>query len=260
MNSPVVRRTVPSVKIASEDGLEAVDPELSKHEQVKVHLVAALAKMQVGDKLPPERELAEQFGVSRMTLRQAIAGLARLGYVSRAPGAGTFVAQPIVSKSSELTGFSEDMAARGFTASSRLLVFEYVSADAAASRELMLSVGEMLVHIERVRVADGLPMCLERIDLPARYVPGLTGDDLNFSLYDVLATRYGIKLLRAEQSISASVVTEDQATLLGVPTRSSALIIERLGFDQKHRPVERARSIYRGDRYDLRNTVHRDAG
>ena len=258
MTSPVERASPDNAVDQSRVQIQAFDGDSSKHEQVKKRLIATLAEMQAGDQLPPERELAAQFGVSRMTLRQAISGLVRAGHVSRVPGAGTFVAQPTISKMSELTGFSEDMATRGFTASSRLLTFEYISADASASQDLMLSPGEKLVHIERVRMADGAPMCLERIDLPALYVPGLTADDLKLSLYEVLASRFGIKLLQAEQVISASVVDQNQATLLNVPSYSPALIVERLGYDQKRRPVERARSIYRGDRYDIRTTVLRD--
>mgnify|MGYP000061156748 CR=1 FL=1 len=259
MASPIQHQTPNDATEDVDTTPRVLDGDLSKHEQAKARLIETLADLQIGDKLLPERELAAQFGISRMTLRQAISGLARAGYVSRVPGAGTFVAKPTISKTSELTGFSEDMAARGFTASSRLVAFDTIVADSSACRDLMLEPGEMLVHIERVRMADGVPMCIERIDLPALCVVGLTADDLKFSLYEILASRYGIKLIQAEQTISASVVDQEQATLLSVPSFSPALIVERLGYDQRTRPIERARSIYRGDRYDIRTTVRRDS-
>ena len=251
MASPIQHQTPNDATEDVDTTPRVLDGDLSKHEQAKARLIETLADLQIGDKLLPERELAAQFGISRMTLRQAISGLARAGYVSRVPGAGTFVAKPTISKTSELTGFSEDMAARGFTASSRLVAFDTIVADSSACRDL--------VHIERVRMADGVPMCIERIDLPALCVVGLTADDLKFSLYEILASRYGIKLIQAEQTISASVVDQEQATLLSVPSFSPALIVERLGYDQRTRPIERARSIYRGDRYDIRTTVRRDS-
>lgn len=235
-----------------------IDREVAKHERVRDRLVEVIATMQPGDRLPPERKLATQFGVSRMTLRQAILGLATSGYVSRVQGAGTFVDSPTISKSSELTGFSEDMAMRGLVASSRLLSIEQVAAGAQVGQDLMLSPAEMIYHLERVRMADRIPMCLETIDLPATLVPGLDKEDLAGSLYQILFSRYGIRLKEADQVISPTVVDQVQADLLHVPVHSPALVVRRLGYDAKRRPIERATSIYRGDRYDIRTTIRRN--
>ena len=239
-------------------GMVVLDPDKAKHEQVRRRLIDAIVKMNPGDRLPPERDLAAQFGVSRMTLRQAISSLASAGYVSRLQGAGTFVADRTISKNTELTGFSEDMAARGFTASSRLLAVSHRPAGASLGQELILSPADMIYHIERVRMADGIPMCLETIDLPAHLVPDLDTQPLEQSLYEILASTYGIKLFEADQIITPTVVDRDQAELLQVPIHSPALIVKRLGYDKKRRPVERAISIYRGDRYDIRLTVKRN--
>jgi GntR family transcriptional regulator len=213
--------------------------------------------MHTGEQLPPERELAAEFGVSRMTLRQAISSLANAGYVSRLQGAGTFVTDRTVSKNTELTGFSEDMASRGFSASSRLLKVERVAAGALLGQELILSPEELVYHIERVRMADGIPMCLETIDLPANLTPDLDQQPLEKSLYQILESTYGIELFEADQIITPTVVDQEQARLLQVPVHSPALIVKRLGFDRKRRPIERAISIYRGDRYDIHLTVKR---
>ena len=237
----------------------ALDLETAKHEQVRGRLIEVIATMSTGDRLPPERELAAQFGVSRMTLRQAISSLSSAGYVSRVQGAGTFVADPTISKNTELTGFSEDMKARGFRPSSRLLAVEHVPAGAALGQELVISPAEMVYHVERVRMADGIPMCLETIDIPAHLTPGLDEQPLEESLYDILASTYGIRLFDADQVITPTVVDQRQAELLHVPIHSPALVVTRLGYDKKRRPIERAISIYRGDRYDIRLTVHRSS-
>jgi len=236
-----------------------LDSTTAKHEQVRSRLIEVIATMKTGDRLPSERELAVRFDVSRMTLRQAIASLANAGYISRIQGTGTFVADPTISKNTELTGFSEDMAARGFRASSRLLKIAHVPAGATLGHELVLSPAEMVYHIERVRMADGIPMCLETIDLPAHMAPGLDRQPLEQSLYEILATTYGVKLFEADQIISSTVVDREQSDLLHVPIHSPALIVKRLGYDKKRRPVERAISVYRGDRYDIRLTVRRNS-
>ena len=238
-------------------GVVTLDPDTAKHEQVRDRLIDAIMTMKTGDRLSPERELAAQFGVSRMTLRQAISSLANAGYVSRLQGAGTFVTDRTISKNTELTGFSEDMRARGFSASSRLLKVSHRPAGAALGHELVLSPADMVYHIERVRMADGIPMCLEAIDLPAHLTPGLDEHPLEQSLYEILATTYGINLFKADQVITPTVVDQEQAALLQVPVHSPALVVKRLTYDKKRRPVERAESIYRGDRYDIRLTVKR---
>jgi GntR family transcriptional regulator len=192
-----------------------------------------------------------------MTLRQAISDLADAGYVSRLQGSGTFASGSTISKNGDLTGFSEDMAARGFSSSSRLVTVTRVPAGPIRGPELVLSPADPIYHIERVRMADGIPMCLENVDLPADLVPGLELQDLTGSLYDILKSEYGLELVEANQVITATVVDQTEADLLRVPVHSPALIVKRLGFDRHRRPVERAISVYRGDRYDVQLTVKR---
>ena len=240
-------------------GAFRLDSETSKHEQVRARLIEMIEKLSTGDRLPPERELAVRFGVSRMTLRQAISALAGAGYVARVQGDGTFVTDHTISKNTDLTGFSEDMAARGFRASSHLMKIALTSAGARLGQELVLSPEEMVYHLERVRMADGIPMCLETIDIPAYLVPGLDRQPLGQSLYEILRTTYGIELFEADQIVRPTVVDQEQADLLRVPVHSPALVVQRLGYDKRRRPIERALSIYRGDRYDMRMTVRRSS-
>jgi GntR family transcriptional regulator len=222
----------------------------TKHELLRTHLGRLIDhELAPHDRLPTERDLAQEFGVSRMTVRQALERLEHERRVYRVQGAGTFVAPPAINKSIELTSFSDDMRRRGLQPGSRLRVAESTPAGAEIGFALGLSPSARVVHLERVRTADGVPMCVEHAYLTEALVPGLLDQPLDGSLYDVLRDRYRISLVRAEQTIRATVLDETSARLLEVPPFSPALLVERTGYDQRDRPVERAISTYRGDRY-----------
>lgn len=210
-----------------------------------------------GRMLPSERDLATEYGVSRMTMRQVVEELADHGYVYRVQGLGTFVDRPRVSKSLVLTSFTEDMLARGLRPGSRVLEVCERPAGAAAGSDLQLSPVEPVVYLCRVRLADDVPMCLESIELPARLFPGLPELALTGSIYSLLATRYRVRIAHAEQRIRATVLDVEEAARLEVPALSPALLVERISSDRAGRSVERARSLYRADRYDFRVAVDR---
>lgn len=209
------------------------------------------------DRLPGERELAGRFGVSRMTLRRALDELEVAGRIYRLRGAGTFVAEPTVTKELTLTSFSEDMRARGLEPGSRVLEQRERPAGAEVGRDLGLSPVEPVAFVRRVRLAGRAPMCLEEVVLPARLVGGLLDAPLEGSLYEALRERHGIEIVRADQQIRATVLDPEDAELLEVPPLSPALDVERVAFDQRGRPVERTRSLYRADRYAFHHALTR---
>jgi GntR family transcriptional regulator, N-acetylglucosamine utilization regulator len=212
--------------------------------------------------LPPERELAETYEVSRMTIRQAIAELVNEGLLVRRKGIGTFVAPPKLEQAlSSLTSFTEDMAQRGMKAGSRVLSFKKTVPDPATRKTLGLSAEDSVFECVRLRLADEEPMALETTMLVAAFFPGLQREDLeNRSLYKVLAERWGIELDYARQSLEPVLAPPHEATLLHVQPGSPLLLMHRVTYDQDGRAFEHVRSFYRGDRYKFVTELHRKSG
>jgi GntR family transcriptional regulator len=225
----------------------------TKHADLRDELVALLdSGLRPHDPLPSERELRERFGVSRSTVRHALAELVDRGRIYRVHGRGTFVAVPIVRKDMNLASFSEDMAARGLVAGSKIIRVENDRADAVVAQALALSPGEPVVCIKRVRLANGEPMCLEEVHIPELIVGNLAfGLGEHDSLFETLRDRLGVRIVKADQEVRATVLSNAEAELLGVPPFSPALLISRVTYDDRGRRIEFAKSLYRGDRYAI---------
>jgi len=232
------------------------DVATRKSELVRQHLLALIEDgLAPHDRLPTERQLADMLQVSRLTVRRALDELTVENLVYRIQGSGTFVRPTRIAKSMELTSFSEDMRSRGLVPGSSAIHVTEEPAGAQLAALLELSPGTPVTSVRRVRTADGAPMCLERIQIPTHVAPGLTSQDLTGSLYELLATRYGVVIDRADQSIRATVLDADDAGRLRVPTYSPAFEVRRIAIDNRGRPIERAVSLYRGDRYSYDLTV-----
>lgn len=230
----------------------------AKHVLLREHLREEIRmQLQPEQMLPTERELALRFGVSRMTIRQTLRALTDEGRIYAVRGVGTFVAQPRISKAPSLTSFSEDMGSRGYQPGSRLLATETLAADRLLAVALGVDNGTPVHRIERLRLADDVPMCHEQVHLPARLFPGLLELDLTGSLYQTLEARYRVRISQAEQTTKAITLRRRQADLLNVPARSAALQVNRISTDTKGRIAELAESVYRADRYDFTTHIQR---
>jgi len=214
-------------------------------------------ELQPHARLPTERDLAEEFSVSRLTVRGVLDRLESEGWVYRIQGAGTFVSERRIAKSLELTSFTEDMQQRGLKPGSRPIVAEDIHAGARIGYALGISPADRVAHIARVRTADDMPMCVENTYLPAQLVPGLLDLPLDGSLYKVLAARFRIDLKHATQTIRCTVLEPAEAALLEVPALSPAFAVERIVYDTRGRAVEHAEALYRGDRYGYSLTLQR---
>lgn len=204
-----------------------------------------------GESLPPEREMAALTGLSRVTVRKAVQTLVEAGRLVQRRGSGTFVA-PRVEKVEQalslLTSFTEDMARRGKTVES---VWLSRAVHAPSPEEVMalgLAARDRVARLERVRMADGVPLAIERATLSTAILPD--PEAVGASLYAVLAER-GCRPVRAVQRISAANLGAADAALLEVPQGAATLRIERISYLASGRVVEFTRSLYRGDAYDF---------
>lgn len=230
--------------------------------RIKQDLLTALesGELKPGDRLPSERELVERYGVSRMTVRHAMGHLEQEGWVRRLQGRGCFVAPPkLEERLVSLASFTEEMEARGLVPSTQVLSVEVVRSERIAA-QLSLPTDEPLYAIERLRLADGEPMELERLYLPVRLFPGLDKHDLESSLYDLLDSEYGLRPMNALQTLEAVLAGEPEAELLKVAVGSPLLAVTRVAFSASGQVVESGRALYRGDRYRFTVSLARKEG
>jgi GntR family transcriptional regulator len=207
-----------------------------------------------GDRLPSENQLCEEFGVSSITMRRAVATLVAEGMLVRLQGKGTFVSanHAVVQGPPQLTSFTEDMRARGWKGSARVLALTTERAPERVTTRLGLSPGALVTVLKRVRLADGLPVAIQTAHVPALLFPGLDSYDFGReSLYAVFERDYGIRPASATEVYHAGKVAAEEAEPLGVQPGSPAFRVERLATGSTGRRIELVDSVIRGDRWTL---------
>ncbi len=203
--------------------------------------------------VPSERRLCDQFDISRITVRQALAELEREGRLVRSHGRGTYVAEVSIRKPVyPLVSFSQDVRGHGMEPGARVLKFEVASPAPNVAAALELKAGEQMLVLKRLRFANQQPVAVETVHLPGSRCPGLLSVDLNDrSLYETLSASYGIEPTRAQQQWQAVPCPAEDARLLAVDTGAPVLRIEQTTFDGNGRPFEHLESFFRGDRFIL---------
>lgn len=211
-----------------------------------------IASLSPGDALPSDAELCEEFGVSRMTARNAMQRLTDEGLVLRVPGRGSFVAEPPTHRRADrLLTFSREMERRGRRPSSKVIARELRPSSAEEARALGLAPGDMVVALRRLRLADEEPIAVEHAILVEGTGPTVLAADLEGgSLHDALA-RGGYHLRRGTATIAAAAATADDARLLRLRRGDPLLVERRVIMDAHGRRIEATESRYPADRYAL---------
>lgn len=233
--------------------------EFDKHSTTPMYLRIAEGMTEIlksgaypaGYSLPPERVLCERYGVSRMTLRQAMSILEREGLIESHRGRGTFVAPNRLQKQQqELRSFTEEIMTRGGKAESRVLSFELIAPPPSAKEFFGLGEGEKVYEINRLRYKDRAPLAVETALLPQKLCPWLERFDLaKNSLYRILEDSYGLRLQSGVEQISAELPSASHRKLLELPKNTAVLVVNRKTYTGAGVPLELTRSVYRGDLY-----------
>lgn len=209
------------------------------------------AELKAGENFPSERELAERYGVSRMTVRQALRHLRQDGLIYHERGVGAFVSsRKIDVHTRNLNGFSEEMMSLGLAPSSRVLHLKREPAGEKIAADLNVETGAEVFRLERLRLADDEPMAFETTYLPAALLPELDLIDLTVnSLYKVLVENYNLPMHHAAESLEAAAANRFAAQQLGIKTGAPVLVVHRVVFTESNQPIESAHTTYRADRY-----------
>lgn len=205
----------------------------------------------VGKKLPSESELMRLFGVSRITVRQAIEALTHSGLVEKRQGTGAFVSRPkITQELNVITGWTETMRARGMEPETRAFFCSEVPCGAVAAQKLCKEPSEPVYYIERLRYCGGEPICIMKNRIPVSVAPGLNQKGgIRNGIYDVLEGEYGLVLATAVETIGALAASSREAEQLRVRRGYPLLNVERVTFGPDGKPIELVTVASVADRY-----------
>jgi GntR family transcriptional regulator len=225
--------------------------------EIADYLRRLIAASRPGDRLPSEAELCERFGVSRMTVRQAVQLLANERLLVRRRGEGTFTAPRVVARllGSPLS-FTESMRRRGLRASSRMLHSGWIDPSPEDRAALHLPVGSRAIVVERLRLADDQPMAIERVVAPPTCAGILEEDLAGGSLHDAFE-RLGRIPTRAQARVSARPASDIERRLLGLDPDGVVLSERRTIDDQDGVPIEHTETLYVAERYEFEAVLQR---
>ena len=245
---------------APQEEQQVLDRLQLRYQRVQESLAGEISRgrRSPGSRLPPERALAEHFGVSRVTLRRALAELERSGIVARDPGGWTVSGPRIGEPPNALISFSEMAASRGLTPGGRELDRRVRPATIEEAEALGLAPGAPLLELERLRSMDDVPILIDRTRIPLSLAPGL--DEVDFeegSLYEMLEKRYRMRPTRAHFTVEAIAADERRAVLLGLEPGQPLLRCQQQTEDETGRQIELCEMVYRYDRYRFRATLIR---
>jgi GntR family transcriptional regulator len=221
-------------------------------------LVSA-GEFKTGARFLSEREVSARFEVSRITANKALSNLISEGILEYRKGVGTFVRGGVLDYDlRSLVSFTGKAAAAGKRPTTRVLAFDTIAASTVSSRiaaALRVSGGDRLYTVERLRLADGVPVILERRFVVEGLCPGLGRRDFGSSLYGLWTERFRLEIAGADQTIRAAAVRGREARLMGVSGGAAGLVVQSVGWLRDGKPLWWERTLYRGDAYAFRNRL-----
>jgi len=232
----------------------AVDQFIPNYYRVEKFLRDQLGTgaLKPGDPIPPESQLAQQFGISRMTVRQAFSRLVFEGLIVRQRGRGSFVAEPRLEHTKMFLSFEEEMRARGSKTAHRLLGMRTVPAEGKVAENLALPEGTLIILLQRQRLVDGQVAGYEIRHLPRHIGEALTQDEIhNQPLVPAVERILGRARTRLSLRVTASVVRREEAKILETKVGAAVLVRENIWYVDPEGPVQYGKSVFRGDRYQM---------
>ena len=221
----------------------------------------ASGELKPGDMLPTEFGLSEQLSVSRLVVHRALRELVTEGLLIRQRGKGTFVAPP-ARRSYTVVGplfsMTESLAKEGLSPQNHILVQEVIPAAGAVSSQLTVPQGAPVLHLTSLRLADGLPLAIEDMYLPAERFPALANLEWdNRSVYATLEKLYDAHPQEALDLVAAGSATRDEARLLGIIKGAPVMRVDRTSTDRNGLPVEFSKVVFHAERYQFVARVKR---
>lgn len=206
-----------------------------------------------GSRLPPESEMAARFGVNRHTVRRAIAALTSEGILRADQGRGTFVASaPLSYPIGPRTRFSEIVSGQDRAPAGRLIGSGLEEADALLAHQLQVPLGTLLIRLETLRVADGVPMIVATSWFEQARVPNFVADYADSGSITAALRRAGIEdYRRKETRLTAELVEARDAQQLGLALGQPVLVMESINLDMTGRPIQVTRARVAADRMQL---------
>lgn len=231
-------------------------PKKHKHVELRERLQNRFSRLKPHSQIPSARQLATSYGVSTMTIRQALAALQADGLLYTIPGSGTYVAGEKLSKKLVFISFSEEVREKGMNPSSSILKAERVAVTNKKLAEILqIPAGEFAYRIKRVRLADKMPLAIEDTHIPCDNAPGLLDQDLKGSLYEIFKNVYERPVIRADSAVSPMLLDKEQAAILKAPVNTPSLMFNLTAFDSRGRTMEHCVSVKRGDKYDFKFSI-----
>jgi GntR family transcriptional regulator len=219
-------------------------------EQIRKNILSGGYKE--GDLIPSERELSDQYDLSSTTIRRALNDLVQENFLERKAGKGTFVKLTKVKRDlRKVIGFTKNMQEMGLVPSTRVISKKTVNANYYVRRCLSLKKGSKIMRLQRLRMANDIPMMFETRYIRTDLCPGIEIEELNSSLWNVFEERYGLKPNRHSQNMNITIVSGRSANLLNLDEGTHVFLIKGVTYVKDNLPIECEESLYRTDKYEL---------